>query len=69
MTSSPAAGLSSGEMGPRLRSSGALVESGGSEDPPETCGKLGKDVAVGGGEEKPDMGLDKLGGGEEMEGL
>lgn len=45
-----------------------MVESGGSEDTPEACGKLGEEVAVGGGEEKPDSGLVKLGGGEEMEG-
>lgn len=35
LTSSPAAGLSSGEVGPRLRSNGALVQNGGGEDTPE----------------------------------
>lgn len=69
LTSSPAAGLSSGELGPRLRSSGALVQMGGGEDIPEACGRLGERVAVGGGEERPEGGLVELGGGEEMEGL
>lgn len=53
LTSSPADGLSSGELGPLLRSSGALVEAGGGEDTPEACGRLGERVAVGGGDEKP----------------
>lgn len=66
LTSSPAAGLSSGELGPRLRSSGALVQTGGGEDPPEACGRLGE--RVGGGEERQKGGLVELGGGEEMEG-
>lgn len=69
LTSSPAAGLSSGELGPRLRSSGALVQMGVSEDPPEACGRLGERVAVGGGEERAEGGLVEPGGGEEMEGL
>lgn len=69
LTSSPAAGLSSGELGPRLRSSGALVQMGGGEDIPEACGRLGERVAVGGGEERPEGNLVMLGGGEEMEGL
>lgn len=69
LTSSPAAGLSSGELGPRLRSSGALVQMGAGEDTPEACGRLGERVAVGGGEERPEGGLVELGGGEEMEGL
>lgn len=68
LMSSPAAGLSSGELGPRLRSRGALVEMGGGEDTPEAWGRLGERFAVGGGEEKPEGGLVKLGGGEEMEG-
>lgn len=68
LTSSPAAGLSSGELGPRLRSSGALVDMGGGEDIPEAWGRLGERVAVGGGEEKPEGGLVEPGGGEEMEG-
>lgn len=68
LTSSPAAGLSSGELGPRLRSSGALVQMGVSEDPP-ACGRLGERVAVGGGEERAEGGLVEPGGGEEMEGL
>lgn len=69
LMSSPAAGLSSGELGPRLRSRGALVEMGGGEDTPEAWGRLGERVAVGGGEEKPEGGLGELGGGEEIEGL
>lgn len=69
LTSSPAAGLSSGELGPRLRSSGALVHIGGGEDTPGACGRLGERVAVGGGEERPQGALVELGGGEEMEGL
>lgn len=69
LTSSPAAGLSSGELGPRLRSSGALVEIGGGEDSPEAWGRLGERMAVGGGEDNPEGGLVALGGGEEMEGL
>jgi len=68
LTSSPAAGLSSGELGPRLRSSGAL-EVGGGEDTPEACGRLGERVVVGGGEEKPQDDLFEQGGGEGMEGL
>lgn len=68
LTSSAAAGLSSGELGPRLRSSGALVQMGVSEDTPEACGRLGECVAVGGGEESPEGGLVEPGGGEEMEG-
>lgn len=68
LTSSPAAGLSSGELGPRLRSRGALVQMGGGEDIPEAWGRLGERVAVGGGEEKPEGGLVEPGGGEEMEG-
>lgn len=69
LTSSPMAGLSSGELGPRLRSSGALVEMGGGEDAQAAWGRLGERVAVGGGEENPDRGLVPLGGGEEMDGL
>lgn len=73
LTSSPAAGLSSGELGPRLRSSGALVQEGGGEEQnaPGTGGRPGERVAVGGGEEEEE----KLqgarvapGGGEETEG-
>lgn len=69
LASSPAAGLSSGELGPRLRSSGALVETGGGEDTPEAWGRLGDLVAVGGGEEKPEGALVEPGGGEAMDGL
>lgn len=69
LTSSPPAGLSSGELGPRLRSNGALVEIGGGEDTPVAWGRPGERVVVGGGEEKPEGGLVELGGGEEMEGL
>lgn len=68
LTSSPTAGLSSGELGPRLRSRGALVETGGGEDIPEAWGRLGERVAVGGGEEKPEESLGDVGGGEEIEG-
>lgn len=68
LMSSPAAGLSSGELGPRLRSSGALVQMGVSEDPPGACGRLGARVAVGGGEEREEGDLVEPGGGEEMEG-
>lgn len=64
LTSSPAVGLSSGELGPRLRSSGALVQMGVSE----ACGRLGARVAVGGGEDRAEGGLVEPGGGEEMEG-
>lgn len=69
LASSPAAGLSSGELGPRLRSSGALVETGGGEDTPEAWGRLGDLVAVVGGEEKPEGALVEPGGGEAMDGL
>lgn len=69
LTSSPVAGLSSGELGPRLRSSGALVLMGGGEDTPAACGRLGERVAVGGGDERPEGGRVEPGGGEEMEGL
>lgn len=69
LRSSAAAGLSSGELGPRLRSSGALVQMGASEDTPEACGRLGERVAVGGGEERQEEGgLVEPGGGEEREG-
>lgn len=60
LMSSPEAGLSSGELGPRL--------TGGGEDTPEAWGKLGERVAVGGGEEKPEGGRVDVGGGDEMEG-
>lgn len=69
LTSSPAAGLSSGELGPRLRSRGTLVQRGGGEDTPEPWGKLGEGVVVGGGEDKPEEALEEVGGGEDMEGL
>lgn len=68
LLSSPADGLSSGELGPRLRSRGALVDVGGGEDTAVAWGRLGERVAVGGGEEKPEGALVELGGGEEMEG-
>lgn len=54
LTSSPAAGLSSGEVGPRLKSRGALVQEGGGEEQhtPGAGGRPGERVAVGGGEEE-----------------
>lgn len=68
LTSSPAAGLGSGDPGPRLKSMGALVEVGGGEETPEAWGRLGERGVVGREEKKPEVGLGELGGGEEMEG-
>lgn len=68
LMSSAAAGLNSGELGPRLRSRGALVENGGGEDTPEAWGRLGERLAVGGGDEKPEGSLVIVGGGEHMAG-
>lgn len=68
LMSSAAAGLNSGELGPRLRSRGALVENGGGEYTPEAWGRLGERLAVGGGDEKPEGGLVIVGGGEHIAG-
>lgn len=71
LTSSPATGLSSGELGPRLKSRGALVQEGGGEEQhtPGAGGRPGERVAVGGGEEESPQGARVVpGGGEDTEG-
>lgn len=73
LMSSPVAGLSSGELGPRLKSRGALVQEGGGEEQltPGTGGRPGERVAVGGGEEekeRPQGARMVPGGGEDMAG-
>lgn len=71
LTSSPADGLSSGELGPRLKSSGALVQEGGGEEQqtPGGGGRPGERVAVGGGEEERLQGARVTpGGGEDIDG-